>query len=111
MHFGNSLKKQFNWQYVTLQKNGKLLIHSAVDPLNPHTCSHFRDMVSSDVLDNFWELGNVYQTNRDAACKLVASIDLQFLFPGTKVFLREKSRELEIKIYEFERADYQDDQA
>jgi len=68
-------------------------------------------MMSPEVLDNFWDLGNIHQTNRDKSCEIVASLDLQFLFPGTKVFQRAKTKELELKVYEFERSDYADDLA
>jgi hypothetical protein len=111
VHFGNTTKKMFAPKYVTLQRNGKLVIHTPVDPFNPHTCSHFNELMGSDYLDNLWELGNIFQTNRDQNCQIMASLDLQYLFPGTKVFLRDKTKELELKVYEFERADYQDDLA
>ena len=108
---GAASKKAFAPKHVTLQRNGKLLIRPPVDPFNPHTCSHFTDMRSQEVLDNLWELGNVHQTNRDKNCHIVASLDLQYLFPGTKIFLRDKTKELELKVYEFERSDYADDLA
>lgn len=111
VYFGNTNKKVFSSKYVTLQKNGKLVIHTPIDPFNPHTCSHFNELIGSDYLDNLWELGGILQINRDKNCQIVASLDLQYLFPGTKVFLRDKTKELELKVYEFERSDYQDDLA
>ena len=105
VHIGAAAKKNFSTKFVSLQRNGKLVVYTPVDPHSTDTYDERRSLLCPAHLENFWDQGNLLQTNRDKRCQIVAALDLQYLFPGTKVFLREQAKELEVKIYKFERAD------
>lgn len=106
VHLGVGSRRSFSSKYISLQKNGKLIVYTPADPYGDAGDDEDpSDLLCPAILTNLWEQGNVLQTNRSKSCQVVAAIDLQYLFPGTKVFRRDKDKEIEVDIYEFERAD------
>ena len=72
--------------FVTLQKNGKLVVWSDVNPLvNDYNYDDDVDQMADADFESIWQIGSVLQLNRRKQCKIMHVVDLSLLFPGTKI--------------------------